>query len=393
MEDAEFEAWHRLAHTTGLSRAAARALLKACGSAQAAAQLGADEVAALAGTRAATAWRAAPGPNGQARLLAARRWREGPQRHVLALGEPNYPELLLHAPDPPLLLYVQGEAALLRASPAHSRMLAVVGSRQPTPAGRAHARAFSRAFAQAGVTVVSGLAMGVDAAAHEGALEGGGPTVAVTGTGPDLVYPSRHRDLAARIAAQGAIVSEYPPGTPSRAEHFPQRNRIIAGLAHGTLVVEAALQSGSLITARLAAESGREVFAIPGSIDSPQSRGCHSLIRQGALLVEAAHDVLAELGWAPAAAPPAPAPARGETDSPGGASAPAPAQAGPEPRPASGAVRVLLEALGFEPADLDTLALRTGMPGPELAARLLELELEGRVNRMPGGLFQRCGRA
>ncbi len=371
MDDSEFDAWHRLAHTPGLSRTAARALLGACGSPLVAAQLGADEVARLAGARAASAWRTRPGAPEQARLLAARRWRQQPQCHVLPLGAPDYPELLLHAPDPPLLLYVQGDAALLCASAAHSRLLAMVGSRQPTPAGRAHARAFARAFAQAGLTVVSGLAIGVDAAAHEGALEGGGPTVAVTGTGPDLVYPSRHRELAARIAAQGAIVSEYPPGTPSRAEHFPQRNRIIAALARGTLVVEAALQSGSLITARLAAESGREVFAIPGSIDSPQSRGCHALIRQGALLVESPQDVLAELGWAPAA--PEAAIARDE--------------------PASGAVRVLLEALGFEPTDLDTLALRTGMPGPELAARLLELELEGRVNRMPGGLFQRCARA
>jgi DNA processing protein len=217
--------------------------------------------------------------------------------------------------------------------------------------------------------------MGVDAAAHEGALEGGGPTVAVTGTGPDLVYPSRHRELAARIAAQGAIVTEYPPGTPSRAEHFPQRNRILAGLARGTLVVEAALQSGSLITARLAAESGREVFAIPGSIDSAQSRGCHALIRQGALLVEQPQEVLAERGWE--------------------SRTPRRDAGGPDTRDTRDTrdARALLEALGFEPVDLDTLALRTGLPGAELAARLLELELDGRVSRMPGGFFQRCGLA
>lgn len=373
MDELEFRAWHRLAHTPGLSRSAARALLGACGSALEASRLGADDVQALAGARAAAAWRGEAGrPDAAAGLLAACRWREGAQRHVLALGEPDYPELLLHAPDPPLLLYVQGDAALLRGSAAGSTCLAVVGSRQPTPAGRAHARVFARAFAQAGLTVVSGLAMGVDAAAHEGALEGGGPTVAVTGTGPDLVYPSRHRELAARIAAQGAIVTEYPPGTPSRAEHFPQRNRILAGLARGTLVVEAALQSGSLITARLAAESGREVFAIPGSIDSAQSRGCHALIRQGALLVEQPQEVLAELGWESRTPPP---------------------DAGrPDTRDTRDA-RALLEALGFEPVDLDTLALRTGLPGAELAARLLELELDGRVSRMPGGFFQRCGLA
>lgn len=376
MDELEFRAWHRLAHTPGLSRSAARALLGTCGSALEVARLGADDVQALAGARAAAAWRGEAGrPDAAAGLLAACRWREGAQRHVLALGEPDYPELLLHAPDPPLLLYVQGDAALLRGSAAGSTCLAVVGSRQPTPAGRAHARVFARAFAQAGLTVVSGLAIGVDAAAHEGALEGGGPTVAVTGTGPDLVYPSRHRELAARIAAQGAIVTEYPPGTPSRAEHFPQRNRILAGLARGTLVVEAALQSGSLITARLAAESGREVFAIPGSIDSAQSRGCHALIRQGALLVEQPQEVLAELGWE--------------------SRTPPPDAGGPDTRDTRDTrdARALLEALGFEPVDLDTLALRTGLPGAELAARLLELELDGRVSRMPGGFFQRCGLA
>ena len=383
MDDAEFRAWHRLAHTPGLSRAAARALLGACGSARAASQLAAEEVHTLAGARAAAAWRAGASAPGGPKLLAACRWREGAQRHVLALGEGDYPELLLHAPDPPLLLYVQGDASLLRGSAADSRCLAVVGSRQPTPAGRAHARTFARAFAQSGLTVVSGLAIGVDAAAHEGALEGGGPTVAVVGTGPDLVYPTRHRELAARIAEGGAVVSEYPPGTPSRAEHFPQRNRIIAGLARGTLVVEAALQSGSLITARLAAESGREVFAIPGSIDSPQSRGCHALIRQGALLVEQPQEVLAELGWAtPGGVHPAQPAAAGQDGAGAG-------EHGPDTRE----TRALLQALGYEPADLDTLAARTGLPGATLAARLLELELDGRVSRMPGGLFQRCGRA
>ena len=389
MDPAEYRAWHRLAHTPGLSRKAARALLAAGGSAQTAASLGVTEVGALAGARAALAWAEAAGPDRQARLVAAQRWLDAAQHHVLALGEAGYPQGLLHAPDPPLLLYVQGQATLLGADHALGRRLAVVGSRQPTPAGRAHARAFAQAFAQAGVTVVSGLAIGVDACAHEGALAGGGPTLAVVGTGPDLVYPSRHRDLATRIAAQGAIVSEYAPGTPSRAEHFPQRNRIIAGLSHGTLVVEAALQSGSLITARLAVEAGREVFALPGSIDSVQSRGCHALIRQGALLVEDPAEVMAELGWAAAPAAQANPVHAGDTSKTSDTADTAHAAGTADTR----TMRALLDALGFEPVDFDTLARRTGLPGPALAARLLELELEGRVSRMPGGLFQRCGRA
>jgi DNA processing protein len=379
LDDSEFAAWFRLAHTPGVSRAAARALLAAAGSARAAAALGPAVVREIAGTRVAASWRDADAPTQQARLAAAQAWRAGagtgPGRHVLALGEAGYPEMLLHTADPPLLLYVRGDASLLACTPSDCRSVAVVGSRQPTPAGREHARAFSRAFAQAGLTVVSGLAAGVDAAAHEGALEGGGPTLAITGTGPDLVYPSRHRELARRIAEHGAIVTEYAPGTPSVPEHFPQRNRLIAGLTRGTLVVEAALQSGSLITARLATECGREVFAIPGSIDSPQSRGCHALIRQGAMLVEAPQEVLTELGWA------------------GDATGTAMLQPATESPPASPLQRAVLEALGWEATDLDMLAARTGLDGAALAAQLLELELDGRVNRLPGGLFQRCGRA
>ncbi|MEN9418625.1 MAG: hypothetical protein RI988_2245 [Pseudomonadota bacterium] len=385
MDDAEFEAWFRLAHTPGVSRAAARALLAATGAARVAAALGPAEVREIAGTRAAAGWQAAGEATQQARLAAAHAWRTGAGigagRHVLALGEPGYPEMLVHTADPPLLLYVQGDPSLLAGSPADCRGLAVVGSREPTPAGREHARAFSRAFAEAGLTVISGLAAGVDAAAHEGALEGGGPTLAVTGTGPDLVYPSRHRELARRIAAHGAIVTEYAPGTPSVPEHFPQRNRIIAGLTRGTLVVEAALQSGSLITARLATECGREVFAIPGSIDSAQSRGCHALIRQGAALVETPQEVLAELGWADGTARAASTPSTPSTPS------------APASPPTSPLQRAVLDALGFEPTGLDALAARTGLDGAALAAQLLELELDGRVSRMPGGLFQRCGRA
>jgi DNA processing protein len=259
-----------------------------------------------------------------------------------------------------LLLYVQGRAEALAGE-----AIAIVGSRNPTAQGADNAREFACHFSDAGLTVVSGLALGIDGAAHRGALAGATPTVAVVGTGLDRTYPVRHRELGSRIAEQGAVLSEFPPGTPPLAENFPQRNRIIAGLARGTLVVEAALPSGSLITARLAIEAGREVFAIPGSIHSPQSRGCHWLIKQGAKLVESAADVLEELKM-----PAAPA--------------------GQDPVPA--AADPLLVALGHDPVTLDALSARTGEPLPTLAARLLELELEGRVARLPGGLYQRRAR-
>jgi DNA processing protein len=254
--------------------------------------------------------------------------------------------------------------------------VAVVGSRNPTPQGLENARAFAAHLSQAGWVVVSGLALGVDAAAHEGALAGGAGTIAVVGTGLDIVYPARHRGLTQRIAAQGLVVSEFAIGTPALPENFPIRNRIIAGLARGTLVVEAAVQSGSLITARLAAEAGREVFAIPGSIHSPTARGCHALIKQGAKLVDSAADILDELPPLPAAGP-APGPETTSRDS-----ATAPARKDP-----------LLEALGFDPIGLDDLIARTGRSAADLSARLLDLELAGRVARLPGQLFQRVERA
>jgi DNA processing protein len=256
------------------------------------------------------------------------------------------------------------------------RSIAMVGSRNPTAQGEQTARGFARAFGEAGITVISGLALGIDGAAHMGALEAGGApdrpsTVAVMGTGVDRIYPARHRELAHAIASHGLIVSEYPLGTPPLSQNFPKRNRIIAGLSRGTLVVEAALGSGSLITARLAAEQGREVFAIPGSIHSPQSRGCHALIRQGAKLVESVGDVLEELRFEDAAA------TTGAQAAPAG-----------DPVGESG----LLADLGFDPVSLDALCARTGYGAAELQARLLELELEGRVARLPGGLFQRIAR-
>lgn len=299
-------------------------------------------------------------PDGHdAQCAVTRAWLDGDAaRSVVAVGDAAYPPLLLETADPPLLLYTQGRVELLQAP-----SLAVVGSRNPTAQGSDNARAFARHLSQARLTVVSGLALGIDGAAHEGALDGPGSTIAVMGTGADRIYPARHRALAHRIAEHGLLLTEFDLGMPPLAENFPQRNRIIAGLARGTLVVEAALPSGSLSTARAAVEAGREVFAIPGSIHSPQSRGCHALIKQGAKLVEAAEDILGELRWGTAERAATPA--------------------------ASAADTPLLQALGHEPATLDALGARTGLGAAELNAQLLELELEGHVARLPGGLFQR----
>ena len=357
--DDEFAAWFRLLETPGIGRDAARRLLAACGSPDAVFRTPLSTLRALVGTAAADALQREPDAHA-GRLAAARLWLHGgADRSVLTLGDPAYPPRLLQTADPPLLLYVQGAPERL-AAPA----IAVVGSRHPTPQGADNARAFARALSAQGYVVVSGLALGIDGEAHEGALGGAAGTVAVVGTGLDRVYPPRHRDLAHRIAAHGALVSEYAPGAPALPEHFPQRNRIIAGLTLGTLVVEAALPSGSLITARLAVEAGREVFAIPGSIHAPQSRGCHFLLKQGAKLVETAQDIVDEL--------------RGGH----------PVQAAlPLPEPASS--DPLLDALGDDPVTLDALMARTGASAAALTVRLLDLELDGHVARLPGGLYQR----
>ena len=322
----------------------------------------------LIGPGAASALRQPP-PEHDALLAATKAWLEADvARQVIAVGEAAYPAALLDTADPPLLLYAQGRVELL-AAPA----VAVVGSRNPTAQGIDNARAFARHLSQSGLTVVSGLALGIDGAAHEGALEGSGNTIAVMGTGADRIYPARHRTLAHRIvAAGGLLLTEYDLGMPPLAENFPRRNRIIAGLARGTLVVEAALPSGSLSTAHAALEAGRDVFAVPGSIHSPQSRGCHALIKQGAKLVESADDITAELHW---------------RSTPDARSSPGGDVAG-DPR-----FRALLDALGHEPATLDALAARTGMGTAELNAQLLELELDGRVARLPGALFQRRSQA
>ncbi len=381
MERDELAGWLRLALTPGVGDGAARRLLAAFGLPQAvwSQPRGAlrDVVSA-----AQTAALCVPPPGLADQLEATWRWLQssdgdGIAHRIVTLGDPGYPAALLETADPPLMLYLMGASACDLAR--LERSIALVGSRNPTPQGADNARAFARAFAEMGITVVSGLALGIDAAAHEGALDAQAgarcPTVAVVGTGLDRVYPARHRALAHRIATHGLIVSEFPLGTPPLNANFPKRNRIIAGLARGTLVVEAALASGSLITARLAVEQGREVFAIPGSIHSPQSRGCHALIRQGAKLVETAQDVLEELRLDVA------------TDS---------IATNPDSTCAGTPTEVknpLLDALGHDPAGLDALGARTGWSAAELQARLLELELDGHVARLPGGLFQRVSRA
>lgn len=296
-------------------------------------------------------------------------WLGEPGHHLLVWSDPDYPPLLREIPDPPVVIYIVGNRRLL----SHPQ-LAIVGSRNPTPMGRENARAFARSLAGAGLAITSGLALGVDGAAHRGALEVDGKTIAVAGTGLDRVYPARHRDLAHQIVKQGALVSEFPLGTPPLPENFPVRNRIISGLSLGTLVVEAALRSGSLITARLATEQGREVFAIPGSIHSPQARGCHALIRQGAKLVEDAQDVLEELGPLASLA----------------------LQTGPEipvseAQPDS-AMSVLLEHIGHDPVTIDALIERSGLTSDAVSSMLLQMELNGLVSSCPGGKVQRISR-
>jgi DNA processing protein len=365
----EFSAWLRLLETPGVGREAARALLARFGSPDAA--IGASTTARAAVVPAAVAGALATAPDHfEGRLAAAWQWlQDGDEpRDAIALGDPRYPPALLDSPDPPLLLYARGRSELLQA-PA----IAIVGSRNPTPQGLENARAFAAHLGGAGWVVVSGLALGIDGAAHEGALAGGGTTVAVVGTGLDIDYPTPHRTLARTIARAGLLLSEFAIGTPALAANFPIRNRIIAGLTRGTLVVEAAVQSGSLITARLAAEAGREVFAIPGSIHSPQARGCHALIKQGAKLVDSAADIVEEL-----------APLRRH---PSAVARPQPSSAPVTPKDP------VLDALGFDPIGLDALVARTGRSASELSARLLDLELQGHVARLPGQQFQRVERA
>jgi DNA processing protein len=358
----DLDAWLRLLRTPGVGRDGARRLLAAFGSASSIFDAAASALQTVVGSALSTALREPPEGHDE-QVAATRAWlTQDAARYVLTLGDAAYPPQLLECADPPLLLFAQGRRELLTAP-----SIAVVGSRNPTPQGAENAKAFAGHLSRAGLTIVSGLALGIDGAAHQGGLAGAGSTIAVMGTGADRIYPARHKTLAHHIAEQGLLLTEFPLGTPPLPEHFPMRNRIIAGLARGTLVVEAALPSGSLSTARAAVEAGREVFAIPGSIHSPQSRGCHALIKQGAKLVESAADVLGELDWQRRIEAPS-APSRGPGDA-------------------------LLDALGRDPATLDALAARTGLSAADLNARLLELELDGAVARLPGGLFQRCTRA
>lgn len=365
-DTAALAAWLRLTLIPGIGGETQRKLLKAFGLPEAVFAAGYPALVGVAGNTLAERLH---GHDTAAAVDLALEWAAQPGNAILTLADPDYPQALLDTADPPILLYLKGHRELLNRP-----MLAMVGSRNATAQGERDASAFARSLGDAGLTIVSGLALGIDAAAHRGALPTAAGTVAVIGTGADRLYPARNADLAREIAERGAILSEFPLGTPAVASNFPRRNRLIAGLARGTLVVEAAPRSGSLITARLAAESGRDVFAIPGSIHSPQARGCHQLIRQGAKLVETAQDVLEELGWS--------APAAGNAKVGPGATAATPSGA-------TDAEERVLTALGASPCDLDTLSQRSGLTAAGLLAILLPMELGGRVAQLSGGLYQR----
>jgi DNA processing protein len=357
---AELRDWLRLTLVPGVGGESQRRLLKAFASPQA---IFAASIASLAAVVGPALAERLLSHDPAAELDAALAWAEELGNRIVSLGDPDYPASLLETADPPTLLYLKGRADLLNR-PA----LAIVGSRNATRQGELNAEAFAASLSMAGLTVVSGLALGIDTAAHRGALKGAAGTIAVIGTGADRIYPARNAALARAIAADGAVISEFPLGTPALAANFPRRNRLIAGLARGCLVVEAAERSGSLITARLAGDMGRDVFAIPGSIHSSLSKGCHKLIKQGAKLVESAADVLEELGWA------------------GAAPAAATTQADALHDPAAAA---LLKALGHDPCDADTLAQRSGLTADALLAMLVQLELDGRIALLPGGRYQR----
>ncbi len=388
MDAEELRSWLRLELTSGVGNVTARSLLQHFGLPNSIFEATESELRVCVTERQAEALLQVPQSLDDLVDLT-RHWLQAApdQRRMLTLGDDNYPLALLDTEDPPLMLYAMGQVQDLASGFARcaQRGVAVVGSRNPTPQGIQNARQFSAALGQAGLTVVSGLALGIDGAAHEGALEGSFKdelaTIAVVGTGLDRVYPKAHLDLAHRIAAGGVLLSEYPLGTPPLSANFPKRNRIISGLCKGTLVVEAALKSGSLITARMAVEQGKEVFAIPGSIHSTQARGCHALIKQGAKLVESAQDILDELNlMTDARAPSTSTNGTGEV-SPSAATSLSSLENG------------LLDALGFEPTSLDVLQNRSGMDTATLQALLMGLELSGFVARLPGSKFQRLGTA
>lgn len=361
--------WIRLEQTAGVGAETARKLLAVFGLPANIFAAGFSALNKVVSERVARALIAPLSDQTNALIEQTLAWAGQADNHVLTLAEDEYPQALLDIPDPPIMLYVKGRLELL-SNPA----VAVVGSRNATAQGVSNAEKFSEALCQAGLTIVSGMALGIDAAAHHGALRGSrgssSSTIAVIGTGADIVYPARNRALAHQIAEAGCIVSEYSLGTPAIAANFPRRNRIISGLARGVLVIEAAAQSGSLITARIAAEQGRDVFAIPGSIHSPLSKGCHQLIKQGAKLVESAQDILEELKY----------PNGGHTDTS------SPVQPAGSVNPVH---ECLLEAMGFDPVAAEVMANRCGLDAAALSGQLLALELEGLVEMLPGGIYRR----
>jgi DNA processing protein len=361
--DPGLASWLQLSLTPGLGPATIRGLLKQFGLPRALLEQPSSELARAIGQPALEAFRSTRVKDAVDRAL---HWASEKDHFVVTLADDAYPRFLLEISDPPPVLYAHGRIDLLNL-PA----VAVVGSRNASAQGSRNAEEFALSLGNAGLTIVSGLALGIDAAAHRGGLESRASTIAVLGTGIDIVYPTRNAELAAAIAARGLLLSEFPLGTAAIAHNFPRRNRLISGLARGCLVVEAAVESGSLITARCAADQGREVFAIPGSIHSPLSKGCHALIKSGAKLVESADDVLAELsgfrasGFADAAANPK----AGEADS------------------------GILGIMGHDPVDVDSLCTRAGLSAEQVASELLRLELDGRVTALPGGLYQRLEKA
>jgi DNA processing protein len=359
--DPELAGWLQLSLTPGLGAVTLRNLLRKFGLPRGVLARSRSELAAFLAPESLEALESSGVRDAVARALD---WAGADAHYVITLADETYPRALLEIADPPVVLYAHGRLELLQR-PA----LAIVGSRNASAQGESNAEHFARTLSNAGLTIVSGLALGIDAAAHRGGLGGASSTIAVLGTGVDVVYPNRNAELAAEIARRGLLVSEFALGTPAIAHNFPRRNRLISGLARGCLIVEAAIASGSLITARCAADQGRDVFAIPGSIHSPLAKGCHALIKTGAKLVESADDVLAELaGFQPTA--------RASTL----ASAPA-ADTG------------LLAVMGHDPVDVDSLCERAGLSPEEVTSQLLRLELDGRVTALPGGLYQRLEKA
>ena len=377
--------WLTLVRAPGLHAAGLRPLLDRFDSADAVVDASAAALRASGAQPALVDWLQKRRGRSDPAIDAELRWLEHDAHHFVPLGSDDYPRLLAEVSDAPIGLFVRGDPALLSLP-----QLAIVGSRNPTAGGRDNATSFAAHLARSGLAITSGLAIGIDAAAHQAALAVDGITIAVCGTGLDIDYPSANSALAAAIAQRGALVSEFPLGTPALQANFPRRNRIISGLALGTLVVEAAVRSGSLITARLAAEQGREVFAMPGSIHNPLARGCHQLLRQGAKLVETVDDIFAELrtlvgALAGALAPALQAAVPDERKS---------SAAGPGSREVAAPVldkayEILLDALGFEPAGVDTLVERTGFAADEVASMLLILELDGKLESRPGGRYVR----